>query len=90
MVISLYVVNRDRGVLSGDGAAAPASPLAQTLNGVQLTIGGISVPVSFAGLTPGLYQINAILSAGVPSGNAVSVTITVAGQTSPEITRAIK
>ena len=43
----------------------------------------------FAGLAPtyaGLYQVNVTLPAGVLSGDAVPVTITVAGQTSPPVT----
>jgi uncharacterized protein (TIGR03437 family) len=44
------------------GAAAPASPLEQAVVVPTITLGGSTLPVSFAGLLPGfvgLYQINA-------------------------------
>jgi len=43
--------------------------------------------VLYAGLTPGfpgLYQINVQVPAGVSTGNAVPVVITISGQTSPD------
>jgi len=58
-----------------------------------VTIGGINTTVKFSGLTPGfvgLYQINAIVPKGVPSGNTVPVTINIAGQTSPPVIMAIQ
>jgi uncharacterized protein (TIGR03437 family) len=74
-----------------EGAPPPSSPLSNTLNPVTVTIGGQDAPVSFSGLTPGfpgLYQVNAVVPAGVP-GAAVPVVISVAGQTSPPVTMAI-
>jgi len=59
------------------GQAAPGSPLSQASN-VTVTFGGVTVSAGFAGLTPGetgLYQINATIPAGVPTGNQVPVTI---------------
>src|ERR1035438_639439 len=44
-----------------DGAAAPSSPPAMTVNPVNVTIGGKPAPVLFSGLAPGfagLYQVN--------------------------------
>jgi uncharacterized protein (TIGR03437 family) len=70
------------------GSAAPSSPPAITVNPVSVTIGGMQVPVGFAGLTPtftGLYQINTVVPAGLASGNQ-PVVITVAGQQSPPVT----
>jgi uncharacterized protein (TIGR03437 family) len=75
------------------GAAAPASPLAAVTNPVTLTIGGAPSQVLFAGLAPGfagLYQVNAIVPAGVPAGAAVPVILTSAGQSSPPVTIAIQ
>jgi uncharacterized protein (TIGR03437 family) len=48
-----------------------------TSNNVTVTIGGVSALVSFAGLvSPGLYQINLTVPAGVPVGdNAVIATV---------------
>jgi uncharacterized protein (TIGR03437 family) len=72
------------------GTPAPlAGPLSSTVNTVTVSIGGINAAVNFAGLTPGfpdLYQVNAVVPAGVIPGGAVPVLLTVAGQTSPPVT----
>ena len=50
-----------------------------------VTVGGVQIPVFFAGLSPsfaGLYQINATLAEGVPSGDA-EVKISFDGFESP-------
>lgn len=69
-----------------DGAASPSLPLAQTKAPVTATIGGQGAPVLFAGLTPGLvglYQVNAQVPAGTPTGDTVPLILAVAGQTGP-------
>jgi len=63
-----------------DGAAAPLSTLYQTTATVTAAIGGVDVPVLFSGLTPSLvalYQVNVQVPAGVPTGNAVPLVLTV-------------
>jgi uncharacterized protein (TIGR03437 family) len=53
------------------GAASPASPPARALEPPQLQIGGKAAVVVFAGLAPGLagvYQVNAIVPAGLSPG----------------------
>jgi len=53
------------------GIASPVSPLARAVQTPHVQIGGLDATVTFAGLTPGLagvYQVNAIVPAGVPSG----------------------
>jgi uncharacterized protein (TIGR03437 family) len=75
------------------GAAAPSSPLSNTANPVSVTIGDVQAQVQFAGLAPGfagLYQVNAVVPSGVTPGSAVPLTLSVAGQTSPPVTMAVK
>ncbi len=71
----------------GTGQPAPSTePLARTVNPVTVTIGGVSAQVLYAGLAPGyagLYQVNALVPAGVSPGNQVPVVLSVAGQNSP-------
>jgi adhesin/invasin len=84
---------------TGLGAVTPAvaagsrAPLATTANTVSVTIGGKAAQVAFAGLTPGyagLYQVNAVVPSGITTGNAVPVVLSVAGQTGPPVTMAVK
>ncbi len=76
------------------GRPAPlAGPLSNTVNPVTLSIGGRPATVSFAGLTPGipgLYQINAVVPAGLPASDTTEVRITVAGQQSVPVTIAVR
>ena len=63
------------------------------MNPVTLNAGGVSAPVAYAGLTPGfvgLCQINATMPEGAPSGNAVLVTVSVAGQTGAPVAIAVE
>jgi uncharacterized protein (TIGR03437 family) len=74
------------------GAQTPLSPLSKTVNPVTVTIGGTAVQAEFAGLAPGfaqLYQVNAVVPKGLPSGTA-TVTLSVAGQTSAPVTITIQ
>ena len=77
-----------------EGSPAPTSPpLATTVNPVTVTIGGQVPAVAFSGLAPGfagLYQINVVVPSGITPGNAVPVVLTVAGQTSPAVTIAVR
>lgn len=77
-----------------EGSPAPSTaPLAEDVNDVTVTIGGQSAQVSFAGLAPGfagLYQINVVVPAGITTGNAVPVVLTIAGQVSPAVTMAVQ
>jgi uncharacterized protein (TIGR03437 family) len=75
------------------GAAAPASPAAKTTDQPQVTIGNINSSVAFSGLTPGLvgvYQINAVVPAGITAGDQVPVVVNISGQVSPAVTIAVK
>jgi uncharacterized protein (TIGR03437 family) len=60
---------------------------------VTVTIGGVSAPVFFAGLTPGftgLYQVNAYVPTGVTPGDNVTLAITQAGRSGPSVTIAVR
>ena len=76
-------------VASGD--PAPGSPLARTAD-ATVTIGGLAARVVFSGLSPGftsLYQVNAVVPAGLPAGEA-EVVVSIAGQASPVVTLAVE
>jgi hypothetical protein len=60
------------------GVPTPADPLSSTILTPSVTLGGVPVQVQFAGLTPGyigLYQINALVGKGVPTGLSVPLNI---------------
>jgi uncharacterized protein (TIGR03437 family) len=62
-----------------DGTPAPFDPPAETLNRPTVTIGGISAPVLYSGLVPGLiglYQVNAQVPNELLAGDAVPVVLT--------------
>ena len=75
-----------------NGMPAPFSPLATTLVTPQVTIGNVPSKVLFSGLTPGtigLYQINAQVPDGVPTGNMVPVIIAMPNSVSNTVTIAV-
>jgi uncharacterized protein (TIGR03437 family) len=64
------------------GVAAPVAPLAQVVEPVSVTIGGVAAPVSFAGLAPGffgLYQINVQMPAGLAPTDSAALVIQAGG-----------
>jgi uncharacterized protein (TIGR03437 family) len=64
------------------GQPAPSNPLAIVNEAVTVRLGGVEIPVSFAGLTPGqagVYQINAQISGAVPVGMSVPLEISQSG-----------
>jgi uncharacterized protein (TIGR03437 family) len=70
-----------------DGDPGPIPP-ATTNAKPTVTIGGTAATVSFSGLTPlfaGLYQINAAIGTGTPTGSQ-SMTITIGSATSNSAT----
>jgi uncharacterized protein (TIGR03437 family) len=65
----------------------------QTTSLPAMTIGGVSVTPSFAGLAPGfvgLYQVNAQVPQNVALGSAVPVVITASGVASNSVTIAVQ
>jgi uncharacterized protein (TIGR03437 family) len=76
-------------VPEGVAATGPSS----TVSPVTATIGGLPATVNYAGVTPGfpgLYQVNAVVPAGLPAGTPVPVVLTIAGQSSPPVTMAVR
>jgi uncharacterized protein (TIGR03437 family) len=74
------------------GQAAPSNPLALVTPLPLVSIGGVTAPVQFAGMTPslvGLYQINVVVPAGV-TGTAVPVSVTHEGVTSNTVTMVVR
>jgi uncharacterized protein (TIGR03437 family) len=64
------------------GLPSPSDPLATSLVQPGVELGGVALPVQFAGLTPGqvgLYQINVSVPRHVPLGLAVPLKITQGG-----------
>jgi uncharacterized protein (TIGR03437 family) len=75
------------------GFPAPSSPLAETPTTPTVTIGNVAAQGLFSGLAPGfvgLYQVNALVPVGVPSGDSVPVSITIGGVTSNTVTIAVQ
>ncbi|MGC9948267.1 MAG: hypothetical protein ABSF64_18025 [Bryobacteraceae bacterium] len=71
------------------GSPALSDPLSSTTTVPTVSIGGVSATPSFSGLAPGyvgLYQVNVLVPAGVASGPAVPVVISIAGTTSNTVT----
>lgn len=67
------------------GANANDGVLHKTTTLPQVTVGNVPAQVVFAGMTPqfvGVYQINIVIAAGTPTGNAVPLQITMNGVTS--------
>jgi uncharacterized protein (TIGR03437 family) len=67
------------------GQTASLSTLSYVNAPVTVTFGNVPAAAGFAGLTPGeigLYQINATIPAGVPTGNQIPVTISAGGASS--------
>jgi uncharacterized protein (TIGR03437 family) len=59
---------------------------------VTVLLNGTALPASYAGLAPGLvglYQVNVQVPNDAPTGNAVSLALSVGGATSNTVTIAI-
>ena len=75
------------------GAAAVASPLSRLFVYPTATVGGVSAPVSFAGLAPGfigLYQVNVQVPQGVAAADAVPVVLSTGGTASNTVTISVR
>jgi uncharacterized protein (TIGR03437 family) len=90
--IQVYVTGLGKVTPNGDpagtplatGAVAPANgnPIYETILKPTVTVGGVSTPVLFSGMTPGfagLYQVNFQIPQKAPSGDDVAVVVSVPG-----------
>ncbi len=78
--------------LVADGHPAPDSPLAQTTGTTTVTVGGAPAQVLFSGLAPGfvgLWQLNVVLPANLPTNLATPLRVELNGRQSLETTLAI-
>jgi uncharacterized protein (TIGR03437 family) len=73
------------GAVVSDGSS-------QTTRTPSVTIGGVSVQVTYSGLAPGfvgVYQINVLVPLSVPAGSAVPVSVSIGGVISKTMTIAL-
>jgi uncharacterized protein (TIGR03437 family) len=89
-VVTIYATGLGRTSPAVEsGMPAPAEPLASTVITPVVTIGGVAMPVDFAGLTPGevgVYQINVRIDDRAPLGMSVPLSISQgAGATSVSV-----
>lgn len=78
--------------LVADGAAAPGDPLSISTGTTAVSIGGIAAEVQFSGLAPGfvgLWQINAVIPASLPTNLKTPFTVSLKGKQSLSTTLAI-
>jgi uncharacterized protein (TIGR03437 family) len=75
------------------GAVSPSNPKAVVLIKPEVTLGGVTCPVTFAGLTPGqigVYEIRANVPQGVTQGLMVPLTITQGANTGTVFVRVVQ
>ena len=75
------------------GQPASGNPLSKTTTTPTVTIGGVSATdISFSGLAPqfvGLYQVDVQVPQGVPTGDAVPISLNIGGKASNTATVAL-
>ncbi len=74
------------------GSAALSDPLSETPDKPLVTIGGIPAQVIFSGLAPGAvgeYQVNVLVPATAPTGDAVPLLLSMGGIPSNQVTLAV-
>jgi uncharacterized protein (TIGR03437 family) len=68
-------------------------PLRNTTTTPLVTVGGVSATVQFSGFAPymiGVYQVNILIPANAPAGNAVPIVLNIGGVASNTVTVAIQ
>ncbi|MBZ5636030.1 MAG: phosphatase PAP2 family protein [Acidobacteriia bacterium] len=91
--ISIYCVGL--GPVNNPPATGAATPDASstTISPVSVLLNGASVPADFAGLSPGLvglFVVNVKIPDDAPTGDAVSLALSVGGVTSNTVTIAVQ
>lgn len=75
------------------GVPAPSDPLAMAAIPPEVTLGSVSLPIYYAGLSPGqvgVYQINALVPfKGVPKGLEIPLTISQGGSSTTMLVRVV-
>jgi len=75
----IYVTGLGQTNPSGlTGYPAPGNPLANALTPTSVTLGGMNLPVGYAGLAPGevgVYQINVTVPGNIPTGLSLPLVI---------------
>ena len=78
-VLIIYVTGLGQTNPAGlTGYPAPGNPLSSALTSVNVSLGGMSLPVTYAGLAPGevgVYQINVTVPGGTPTGLSLPLVI---------------
>ncbi|MFN7935146.1 MAG: hypothetical protein U0R19_17580 [Bryobacteraceae bacterium] len=91
--ITIYLTGLGRTSPSVEaGVPAPSDPLASVLIAPAVTIGGVALPVDFAGLVPstiGVYQINARVPFHTPIGLDQTLTVTQGSSTTSLAVRVV-
>ena len=91
-IIAIYCTGLGALNPPAEAGALPPVPPPQTMVPVQVSIDGITAPVLYAGVAPGfpgLYQVNAQIPAGMPSG-AQPLQIIQSGFASNTVTVAVQ
>jgi uncharacterized protein (TIGR03437 family) len=78
-VLVIYVTGLGQTNPAGlTGYPAPGNPLSSALTSVTVSLGGMNLPVTYAGLAPGevgVYQINVTVPGGTPTGLSLPMVI---------------
>jgi uncharacterized protein (TIGR03437 family) len=78
-VLVIYVTGLGQTNPAGlTGYPAPGNPLSNTLTPTTVMLGGMNLPVEYAGLAPGevgVYQINVIVPGNIPTGLSLPLVI---------------
>jgi uncharacterized protein (TIGR03437 family) len=86
-VIQIFATGEGQASPAGRTGAVTGSSGGAPVLHVMVTVGGIEAPLQFAGAAPyavtGLFQVNAVVPPGAPSGPAVPIVLTVGGAPSP-------